>query len=119
MAAAESRRTKQRRQFYCLDWKGRSRSLSTESLDAVAFRGECRALAAWTILRLVFLKKPHAKLEQGIRGFRAVALLSVLAKWYAAFLVGLLHKEPEPMDCKELHAGDERGIDCEHQWHRE
>ena len=44
------------------------------------FRGQCRAPPAWKILRLVFLKKPDAKLETGIRGIRAVALMSVLAK---------------------------------------
>ena len=31
------------------------------------FRGECRAPAAWTSLRVVILKKPDAKLEKGIR----------------------------------------------------
>ena len=38
------------------------------------FRGECRAPAAWTIPRLEFFKKLDAKLEKGIRGYRAVAL---------------------------------------------
>ena len=61
------------------------------------FRGECWAPRAWKILRLVFLKKLDAKLENGIRGFRAFALMSVLAKWYAAGVVGLLHEEPEPI----------------------
>ena len=32
------------------------------------FRGECRAPEARKILRLVFLKKPHAKLEKGLTG---------------------------------------------------
>ena len=27
------------------------------------FKGECRALEAWKVLRLVFLKKPDGKLE--------------------------------------------------------
>ena len=39
------------------------------------FRGECRAPEAWKVLRLVFLKKPDAKLEKGLRGFCAIALL--------------------------------------------
>ena len=34
--------------------------------------GDCRAPAAWKILRMVSLKKPYAKLENGIRGFRAI-----------------------------------------------
>ena len=33
-------------------------------------KGECRAPEARKILRLVFLKKPDAKLEKGLRGFR-------------------------------------------------
>ena len=38
------------------------------------FKGESRAPEARTVLRLVFLKKPHAKREMGLRGFRAIAL---------------------------------------------
>ena len=47
------------------------------------FRGECRAPAAWKVLRSVLLEKPDAKLEKGLRGFRAIALMSVLSYWYA------------------------------------
>ena len=39
--------------------------------------------------------------------------MSVLAKWYAAVVVGLLHKEPEPIEWKELHVGAERSTNCE------
>ena len=45
--------------------------LPTETVYEVAhwfekrFRGECQALEAWTILRLVFLKNLDAKLEKG------------------------------------------------------
>ena len=49
-------------------------------------------------------KKPDAKLEKGTRGVRAIALMSVLAEWYAAVMVGLLQEEPEPIEWK--------GIDC-------
>ena len=31
-------------------------------------------------------------------GLRAIALMSVLSKWYAAVLVGLLHDEQEPIE---------------------
>ena len=61
--------------------------LSTETVYEVAhwfdqrFRGECRALEAWKVLRLVFLKKkPDATLEKSLRGFRTIALLSVFSK---------------------------------------
>ena len=63
--------------------------------------GGCRAPAAWTILRVVFLKKLDAKLENGIGLFRAIAPMSVLAKWYTAGVAGLLHEEP-------VHVGAER-----------
>ena len=55
------------------------------------FRGECRSPAVWKILIVVFLKEPEAKLEQGIRRGtigRTIALMSVVAKWYAAVVVG-------------------------------
>ena len=60
--------------------------LSTETVYEVAhwldkrFRGECPALEAWKVLRLVFLKKPDAKLDRSLRGFHAIALLSVFSK---------------------------------------
>ena len=69
---------------------------------------------AWKILRLVFLKKPDAKLEKGLRGFRAIALLSVLSEWYTTVVVNLLHEEKEPVESSKLHVGAERGVNCEH-----
>ena len=73
-----------------------------------------RASAAWKILRSVFLKKPGAKLEKRIREFRAIALMSMLAKWYAAVVVGLLQEEEEPVEWRRLHVGTERRVSCEH-----
>ena len=64
------------------------RCLPTENVFEVAYwidkrlTGDCRALEAWKIIHLVFLKKPDAKLEKGLRGFRAIALLSVLDMVY-------------------------------------
>ena len=40
--------------------------------------------------------------------------MSVLAKWHAAVVVGLLHEELEPAEWKELHVGAKGGINCEH-----
>ena len=86
--------------------------LPTETVYEVAhwfnkrFRGECRAPEAWKVLRLVFLKKPDAKLDKGLRGFRALALLSVFSKWYATVMVDMLHEEKEPSKWKRLHAGE-------------
>ena len=54
-------------------------------------KGLNTAPVAWKVLRLVFLKTPDktpdAKLEKDIRGFRAIALMPVWAKWYCAVLV--------------------------------
>ena len=46
---------------------------------AKRFNGECLA--------------PVAKLERGLRGFRAIALLSVFSQWYTKVLVDLLRVE--------------------------
>ena len=61
----------------------------------------------------MFLKKP-ARLEQALRDFRAIALLSVFSKLCTAVLVDLLHEEREPIVWKRLHVGAERGVNCEH-----
>ena len=78
---------------------------------------ECRAPEAWSVLRLVFLRKPNTKLEKGIRGFRAIALLSMFSKWYTTVLVELLHEEKEPIEWRNLHVGAVRahaGVTYEH-----
>ena len=75
----------------------RLRCLPTETVNEVAccfdkrFKGECWAPDAWKVLRLVLLKEPDANLEKGLRGFRAIALLSVFSMWYTTVLVDLLH----------------------------
>ena len=78
------------------------------------FEGDCRAPEVWRILRLVFLKKLGARLEKGLRGFRAIALLSVFSRWYTTVLVDLLHEEKEPIEWMSLHVGVQRGVNCEH-----
>ena len=78
------------------------------------FRGECRAPEAWKILRLVFLKKPDAKLEKLLRGFRALALLSVFSKRYTTVLVDMLHEDKKPIEWRSFHVGAGRGVNCEH-----
>ena len=62
----------------------------------------------------MFLKKPDANLEKGLRGFRAIALLSVSSEWYTTVLVDLLHEEQEPVEWRKLHVGAESGVNCEH-----
>ena len=65
---------------------GPAECLVTEMLQCLPtetqrFGGECRAPE-----RLVFFKT-DAKVEKGLRGFRAIALLSVFSKWYTTVLV--------------------------------
>ena len=62
----------------------------------------------------MFLKKSHAKLEKGLRGFRTIALLSVFSKWYTTVSVDMLHDVQEPSEWKRLHVGAERRVNCEH-----
>ena len=83
----------------------RLQELPMESVYEITRRG--------TFYVLVFFKKPDAKLEKGIRGFRAIALMSALAKWYSAVVVGLLHEEAEPFEWTKLPVGSGRGINCE------
>ena len=77
------------------------------------FKGECHAIEAGKIPRLVSLKTPDARFEKELHGFRAIALLSVLSEWYTTVLVHLLHEEKEPIEWRSLHAGAERGVNCE------
>ena len=61
----------------------------------------------------MFLKKPDAKFEKGLRGFCAIALLSVFSKCYTTVLVDMLHDEKEPSEWKNFHVRAER-VNCEH-----
>ena len=70
---------------------------------------------------MVFFEKSDAKLEKGTWGrgrggeaVRAVALMSVLAEWYVAVMVGLLQEEPELVEWKALAVGAEGMVNCEH-----
>ena len=80
------------------------RCLPTQTVYEVAhwfnkrFKGDC----------------PDTMLEKGLRGFRAIALLSVLSEWHTTVLVNLLHKEKEPIAWRSLHVGVERRVNCEH-----
>ena len=78
------------------------------------FKGECRATEAWKVLRLVYFKKPGAKVEKGLRGFRAIALLGVFSICFTTVLVDMLHENKEPSEWKRLHVGAERRVKCEH-----
>ena len=51
---------------------------------------------------MVFLRKPDAKLETGMKRFRPIALISVLAKWFAAVVVNLLQEGQDPVQWEDL-----------------
>ena len=62
----------------------------------------------------IFQRKPHASTEAGLRGCRAVALLSVMAKGYLSVVVQMLRDSKEPTGWRRPHVGGERGVNCEH-----
>ena len=58
------------------------------------------APSLWKIVKLVLLRKPDAEPTKGIISYRAIALTSVMSKWYAACIVLRLENEK-----KNLQAG--------------
>ena len=66
------------------------------------FMGKMEAPNSWKIVKLVFLRKPDAAPKKGIRSYRAIALTSVMSKWYAACLIQLLEKEKKGLMDKSL-----------------
>ena len=48
------------------------------------------------------------RFEKGLRGFHAMALLSVFSTCYTTVLVDLLHEEQEPIEWSSLHLEAER-----------
>ena len=45
------------------------------------------------IVKLFFLRKPDAEPKKEIRSYRAIALTSVMSKWYASCVVMRMQKE--------------------------
>ena len=66
------------------------------------------------IVKLIFLRKPHAAPKKGIRSYEAIALTSVMSMWHAACIILRLEKEEGPESCKQLHVGGIDGIRCQH-----
>ena len=61
------------------------------------------------LVELVFFKKSDAVPTKGIRSYRAIALTSVMSKWYASCALLRFEKEEEPRDVEELaHGSGER-----------
>ena len=74
--------------------------------------GHMEAPSSWKIERLVFFRKPDADPKKGIRSYTAIALTSVMSKWYASRIILLLEQRREPQNWKKLHVGGIHGIWC-------
>ena len=57
------------------------------------FMGQMEASSSWKIAKLVFLRILDAEPQKGIRSYRAIALTSVMSKWYASYIILCLEKE--------------------------
>ena len=62
----------------------------------------------------VFSRKPAAEPKKGIRSCKAIALTSVISKWYAACVILLLEKEKELGGWKKLQVGEIEGLSSQH-----
>ena len=51
------------------------------------------ASSSWRIVKLVFLVKPDGAPKKGLRSYRAIALTSVMSKWYATCAILRLEKQ--------------------------
>ena len=65
-------------------------------------------------MKLVFLRKPDAEPRKGIQGYRAIALTSVMSKWYASCVMMLVEREPVPEAWERLLVGGLNNISCQH-----
>ena len=50
---------------------------------------------SWKIVQLVLLKKPDAEPKKGIKSYRAIALTSVMWKWYASCIMLRVERETQ------------------------
>ena len=78
------------------------------------FLGQMESPSSWKVVKLVFLRKPDAAPTEGIRIYRAIALTSVMSKWYASCILLRLEKEKDTEKWKKLHTGGMDGISCQH-----
>ena len=56
-------------------------------------KGVVQALDSWMTVKLEFLREPDAEPKKGIQGYRAIALTSVMSKWYASCVMMLVERE--------------------------
>ena len=78
------------------------------------FMGAMEAPNSWKIVKLVFLRKPEAEPRKGIKGYQAIALTSVMSKWYASCVMMLVEREPVPEVWNRLVVGGINNRSCQH-----
>ena len=60
------------------------------------------------------LLEETGRCPEGIKSYRAIALTSVMSKWYASCIILRLKREKEPEKWKNLHVDGVDGISCQH-----
>ena len=78
------------------------------------FMDQMESPSSWKIVKLVFFRKPDAEPKKGFRSYRAIALTSVMSKWYASCILLRLEKGKEPEKWNNLRIGGMDGISCQH-----
>ena len=78
------------------------------------FMGQMKASSSWKIVKLMFFRKPDAEPKKGTRSDRAIALTSVMSKWFAWCIILRLEQGTEPENWKKLHVVGINGISCQH-----
>ena len=78
------------------------------------FLGQMESPSSWKVVKLVLLRKRDAAPTKGMRSYRAIALTSVMSKWYASCIFLRLEKEKETEKWENLHIGGVEEISCQH-----
>ena len=55
-------------------------------------------------MKLVVLRKPDASSHEGVRGYRAIALMRVMVEWYSSLVVQMLNTK-ESKGWRRQHVG--------------
>ena len=71
------------------------------------FLGQMESPSSRKVVELVFLRKPD-------RRYKAIALNSVMSKWYASCILLRLDKGKRARKVEDLHMGGVDGISCQH-----
>ena len=70
------------------------------------FVDQMESPSLWKAVKLVFLKKPDAAPTKGIKSYRAIALTSVMSKWFASCILLRLERENGPGKLRSVHIGE-------------